>query len=567
MRKLITLALLLPLAAAAQTDPSKTKTPADTDPGLDVLHLADSIRPYDKTTEIGVALGAMSYLGDVNESNFALPNESNFSGGIFVRHHFAPNFAVRGQIFIGKISGSDLNFTEPAWRQQRAYSFTSPVSEASLQLEWDILGKKRFRKRKTVTYQNQAYQQLAIVNHIGRTLSPYVFGGGGLITTSPSPDFTGGGPLDDATQKLVDIDLDNSRKVAARPAVLFGGGLHYDINPNWVLGLEVGLRYAFSDYLDGISAAGNPNLKDWYTFAALQVSYRFGTKDRDGDGVADAADGCPDQPGLATTGGCPDADRDGVADPKDRCPFEAGPSELAGCPQKDADKDGIIDSEDECPTEPGTLQFKGCPDTDGDGIRDRDDACPEQPGTAELKGCPIKDKDSDGVPDESDACPDQAGTLLAKGCPDADDDGIPDRDDACPNTAGMLINKGCPIIVERDKRVLNLAVKQVQFEYSNSTLRPESEKILDDIAQIMLKYPDYLLNVEGYTDNVGSTIANQYLSEQRASACVAYIAKKGIPASRMKAFGLGENLPLGDNNTPEGRAKNRRVEFELALPK
>ena len=109
MRKLITLALLLPLAAAAQTDPSKTtptRTPADTDPGLDVLHLADSIRPYDKTTEIGLALGAMSYQGDVNESKVALPGESSFSGGIFVRHHFAPNFAVRGQIFIGKISNS-----------------------------------------------------------------------------------------------------------------------------------------------------------------------------------------------------------------------------------------------------------------------------------------------------------------------------------------------------------------------------------------------------------------------------------------------------------------------------
>lgn len=566
MRKLITLALLLPLAVAAQK-PSKTRTPADTDPGLDVLHLADSIRPYDKTTEIGIALGAMSYQGDLNESKIAQPSESNFSGGIFVRHHFAPNFAARGQIFIGKISGSDLNFTEPAWRQQRAYAFTSSISEASMQLEWDIFGKKRFRKRKTVTYQNQSYQQLAVVNHIGRTLSPYLFGGGGLVTTSPKPDFTGGGPLNDATQKLVNLDLENSRKVAAKPAVLFGGGIHYDLNPHWVLGLEVGLRYAFSDYLDGVSQAGNPGKKDWYTFAALQIGYRFGTKDRDGDGVADAADPCPDQPGLASTSGCPDADRDGVPDPKDRCPFEAGTSDLAGCPKKDADKDGILDNEDECPTEPGTLLHKGCPDTDGDGIRDRDDACPEQPGTADLKGCPIKDRDSDGVPDDADTCPDQPGTSLAKGCPDADDDGIPDSEDACPNTAGMHINKGCPIIEEKDKKVLNLAVKQVQFDYSNANLRPESEKILNDIAQIMLKYPDYRLNVEGYTDNVGSSIANQYLSEQRANACVAYIAQKGIPASRMKAFGLGENLPIGDNNTPEGRAKNRRVEFELALPK
>ncbi|HNG89325.1 MAG TPA: DUF6089 family protein, partial [Saprospiraceae bacterium] len=493
--------------------------------------------------------------------------ESNPAGGIYVRHHFSPNFALRGQVFIGKISGDDRNFTEPAWRQQRAYSFISSLSEAGLQLEWDILGKRRFRRHKTVTYQNQNYQQLAVVNQVGRTLSPYLFAGGGVVTASAKPDFTGGGALDDEALKKTNIDLENSRKVAAKPMVLFGGGLHYDLSAHWVMGLELGLRYAFSDYLDGISISGNPDMKDWYTFAALQVGYRFGNKDRDGDGVADAKDACPDHPGLSATEGCPDADKDGIADPKDRCPFEAGTSDLAGCPNKDSDKDGIVDSEDQCPTEPGTTQFKGCPDSDGDGIRDRDDACPLQFGTRELNGCPLKDRDRDGVADDADACPDDAGSARTQGCPDADDDGIPDRDDLCPATAGMLINRGCPVVEEKDKKVLALAVKQVQFEFSNATLLPQSEKILDDIADIMTKYPDYHLTIEGYTDNVGSTVANQYLSEQRANACLAYLSKKGVPAARMKAFGMGENLPVGDNGTPEGRAKNRRVEFELGLPK
>jgi len=569
MRKLITsLALLLPLAAAAQTEPAKTDSrPILSDVGVEVLHLADSVRPFDRTTEVGLTLGAMSYQGDLNEELLFLPEESKFAGGIFVRHHLSPNFALRGQLFIGKISGADVNFAEPEWRQNRRYSFISPVSEATVQLEWDIFGKKRFRKRKTVSYENGTYRQLAVVNKVGHTLAPYVFAGGGLISTSPQADFSSSDNAGNEVKDKVKLDIEKGRKVAAHPGVLFGGGLNYDLNAYWVLGLEIGLRYAFTDYLDGISAAGNPELDDWYTFGALHVSYRFGAKDKDSDGVPDAADGCPTIPGRPVNGGCPDADGDGVPDLKDRCPFEIGLAELAGCPQKDADRDGLIDREDECPTVAGLIKFKGCPDTDGDDIPDKDDACPNEKGSVELKGCPVKDRDADGIADESDACPDDVGTAAAKGCPDADGDGIQDKDDACPNSSGPNVNKGCPVIEEKDQKVLKLAVKQVRFEYSASSLIPESSQILADIADIMLKYPDYHLSIEGYTDNMGSGIANQFLSEQRANACLAYIVQKGVGTNRIKAYGLGENLPVGDNNTPEGRAQNRRVEFELSLPK
>ena len=568
MKKLITIGLLLPWMAAAQTNPPAAVPPTSGVEGsVGVLHLSDTIRPYDKTTEVGLALGVMSYQGDVNEQIVAYPGESNFTGGIFVRHHFSPNFALRGQLVIGTISGSDLNFKEPAWRQTRAFSFKSSVSEASLQAEWDILGKKRFRHRKTLAYENASYRQLAVVNQIGRTLTPYLFAGGGVITVSPVADFSKGGPLDNDILAKVNADLEEGKKVASHPMALVGGGLNFDLGPSWALGAELGVRYAFTDYLDGISQAANPDKNDWYTFAALSLSYRFGSKDRDGDGVPDASDDCPTTPGMAATNGCPDADEDGIPDIKDRCPFNAGGSDLAGCPKIDKDHDGIIDSEDDCPTQAGPLSLKGCPDRDGDRIPDRDDACPDQPGTAELKGCPIKDRDADGIPDETDACPDVAGPDEAKGCPDADSDGIPDQEDACPGAVGPSINQGCPIIEDKDKKTLKLAIKQVEFEYSNATLLPASEKILDDLAQIMLKYPDYHLSIEGYTDNMGSSVANQFLSEQRAYTCLSYIAKKAVPIARMKAYGFGENLPIGDNNTPEGRAKNRRVEFELALPK
>ncbi|RZJ52351.1 MAG: OmpA family protein, partial [Flavobacterium sp.] len=109
---------------------------------------------------------------------------------------------------------------------------------------------------------------------------------------------------------------------------------------------------------------------------------------------------------------------------------------------KDTDKDGIYDKDDLCPETPGLKEFQGCPDTDGDGIPDKDDACPEQAGLQEFQGCP--DTDGDGIADKDDACPEVAGPKELQGCPDTDGDGIADKDDKCPEVAGPKENAGCP---------------------------------------------------------------------------------------------------------------------------
>jgi OOP family OmpA-OmpF porin len=97
---------------------------------------------------------------------------------------------------------------------------------------------------------------------------------------------------------------------------------------------------------------------------------------------------------------------------------------------KDTDGDGIYDKDDACPEVAGLKQFKGCPDTDGDGIIDGSDSCPEVAGLAEFQGCP--DTDADGIADKDDACPEVAGPKALNGCPDADGDGVADKDDKCP---------------------------------------------------------------------------------------------------------------------------------------
>ena len=180
----------------------------------------------------------------------------------------------------------------------------------------------------------------------------------------------------------------------------------------------------------------------------------IGLVDRDGDGVPDDEDLCPDEPGPETASGCPDRDDDGIADAKDACPDQRGVPEQQGCPgptDGDGDGDGVLDGEDDCPAEPGTLATEGCPDADRDGVPDAADACPTQAGAAGASagaGCPAPvagDQDGDGVADASDACPAQAGSPWAAGCPDRDGDGMRDGEDNCPDLAGPLENRGCPV--------------------------------------------------------------------------------------------------------------------------
>jgi outer membrane protein OmpA-like peptidoglycan-associated protein len=315
-----------------------------------------------------------------------------------------------------------------------------------------------------------------------------------------------------------------------------------------------------------------------------------GCPDKDGDKVADLDDKCPDTPGKITLAGCPDQDNDDIADAEDACPTQAGKKETNGCP--DQDGDGIIDSEDQCPTEAGTKELKGCPDKDGDGIADKNDACPELAGMAEYdgcpdtdndglpdnkdlcpdvpgpkdnKGCPYKDTDNDGVLDKDDKCPDKPGPAENKGCPigDADGDGVPDNKDQCPQTPGPADNNGCPRIDKAEEEKLKTIFNNIEFETGKAILRETCFDELNELVELMNKKPEWKLLIEGHTDNVGKPAANLKLSQDRAQALVNYLVSKGINKARLIAKGYGDKKPIASNKTPEGRAKNRRVEMKV----
>jgi OOP family OmpA-OmpF porin len=233
--------------------------------------------------------------------------------------------------------------------------------------------------------------------------------------------------------------------------------------------------------------------------------------------------------------------------------------------EKDGDGDGIPDKEDHCPDKAGLASLYGCPDSDGDGISDKDDRCPDIPGLKTKGGCPEtkKDSDKDGIEDDMDECPFAAGLMQFKGCPDTDGDGIQDKVDDCPTMAGPRSNKGCPLIEKKDLEVLDFAMRAIQFDLGRATLKEESFSILDKIAKILKKYPDYNLAIGGHTDNTGSPGFNLELSEKRAKVCYEYLVSKGLDQNRLSYTGYGMTKPIADNKTETGRFLNRRTEFNL----
>jgi len=302
------------------------------------------------------------------------------------------------------------------------------------------------------------------------------------------------------------------------------GSLGFNIwfSENIGVTLQSTYKHAFEDYLSS----------HFQHYAGL--TFKFGGKDTDSDGIYDKDDACPEVAGLAEFNGCPDTDGDGIEDSKDDCPNEAGLAEFNGCP--DTDGDGLADPNDECPTVAGPKELNGCPDADGDGIADKDDKCPNEAGPAANNGCPWPDRDGDSVID---------------------------KDDKCPDVAGTVANDGCPELPEAIKKALNAYAKTILFDTGRASIKDQSAGVLQNIVGILNEYPNAKFNIEGHTDSVGSETLNQKLSQERASSVMNYLITNGVASGRLSHEGYGEARPIDSNKTKAGRANNRRVEINL----
>ena len=286
-----------------------------------------------------------------------------------------------------------------------------------------------------------------------------------------------------------------------------------------------------------------------------------------------------------------DADKDGIVDGMDRCVKEAedldGFQDADGCPELDNDADAIPDLQDQCPDDPedddNYMDNDGCPDADNDkdGVLDVADRCPSNPETVngyqDEDGCPdekpVDDTDGDGYKDDVDRCPYDAEDFDnyedEDGCPelDNDTDGILDVDDACPMEReiynGVDDEDGCPdegrVVVESSQIKI---LEKIYFDFNQATIQTRSFSLLDEIAATIVAHPSLLkIRVEGHTDNVGGDETNRNLSQERALAVMNYLIASGVEEHRLDARGFGEDYPIDSNETDEGRANNRRVEF------
>jgi outer membrane protein OmpA-like peptidoglycan-associated protein len=339
-----------------------------------------------------------------------------------------------------------------------------------------------------------------------------------------------------------------------------GGEAHLPHGLDLILGVDWGFnndefipsRYVKSDGTRPVdyTVKGAP---DAQIYLAVTWQGKVGKLDPDLDGIKGKADKCPleaeDKDGFQDEDGCPESDNDsdGVSDVQDKCPLVAedkdGFQDEDGCVETDNDNDSIADAQDKCPLvaedKDGFEDADGCVDldNDGDGVVDSQDGCPNQAqGVNGKDGCPFVDSDSDGVANWNDKCPAEKETV----------NGFKDQD-------------GCADKAPVEEKTLVL--QGVNFGSGNAVLTDSSKPVLDTLANQLTLAPSIKLEVSGHTDNSGNAAKNEKLSQARAQAVVDYLVTKGVAKDRFTAKGYGSSKPIGDNKTAEGKAKNRRVEF------
>ncbi|MEM7139296.1 MAG: OmpA family protein [Myxococcota bacterium] len=351
----------------------------------------------------------------------------------------------------------------------------------------------------------------------------------------------------------------------------YGTKIAQEIGTRGTLSMEAlgGLKYfvAGNSFLYFGAGAGIPKtgFQASDVRALLGFMYEPSTQDRDGDGILDDRDGCPDEA----------EDKDGFED-------------ADGCPDLDNDGDGILDVDDACPLVKedydGDRDEDGCPegregDRDGDGIPDEVDNCPDVPedfdGFQDEDGCPDLDNDGDGIPDDADLCPNDAedvdGFQDEDGCPDVDNDAdrILDVDDACPNDPetynGHEDEDGCPdkgLVIVEDTQLTIL--EKIYFETDSAIIKPRSFPLLDAVAATLNGNPQItLIEIQGHADERGSDKYNIKLTRARAESVMNALIERGVLKERIRSAGYGERCPVDPKHNAAAWEKNRRVEFKI----
>lgn len=209
--------------------------------------------------EFGVNLGMMVYAGDLTPRQLGAFETQKFTVGFHASKIINPVLLVKGSLVFGKLKGDDAVYSSPAFRQQRNFAFTSPVTELTGQVVWNLAGS----------------------NYNEKGFTPYLFAGAGIAFLHIIRDWSRFNDqyFHDAPEIRAGLTADSAHDLPRIiPVIPVGAGIKYFFHPNWGVNAETSYRFTRSDYVDGFSQAANPDKKDKYFSYTIGVIYRTGSR-------------------------------------------------------------------------------------------------------------------------------------------------------------------------------------------------------------------------------------------------------------------------------------------------
>jgi len=409
--------------------------------------------------------------------------------------------------------------------------------------------------------------RLVLAPFHGKKINPYVYGGFGMLRWY----------VEEKPKSITEIVPQESGWTQFIP---FGGGIELAVSDDFLLDFTAGYNLTFTDDLNYYN---NGNVNDGYF--DFGVGFTFvsgaGNTDADNDGLTER-----EENQIGTDPNVSDTDGDGINDGDELNKYKSDPLVA------DSDKDGLNDYEEAIKynTDPNSI------DTDGDELNDfaevnsyktdpnKKDTDNDKLGDGyevnKYKTNPAKkDTDNDGLDDFAEL--DKYKTDPTNN--DTDSDGLndgqevnefnsnpnkKDTDEGGTNDYSEYVRKTNPQNPDDDideSQILDIStpmvLEGVTFATAKAIINPSSKFILNKAYNTLVAYPKLKVEIQGYTDNIGSSTSNQKLSQKRADAVKLWLVQKGIDATRLVAKGYGEDNPIASNNTKEGRQKNRRISF------